>query len=120
MDIEGGAGGDELLDHERVAVRRGHDERSEPAVKSAAGLNSVRPMQLSQGPYPCLSWTSSLAPAAMSCSTTGVWPFFAALMSAVLLPRRQLPEFGWRADDALRTRALPVVALDVEVGARVD
>jgi hypothetical protein len=37
LDIEGGAGGDELLDHERVARHRGRDERSESAEKSAAG-----------------------------------------------------------------------------------
>ena len=35
LDIEGGAGGDELLGHERVAVHRGRDERSSPAEKSA-------------------------------------------------------------------------------------
>ena len=87
LDIVSRAGGDELLDHERVALRRGTDERSVPAEKSVAALNSVRPMQSAQGPYPSLFWTSSLAPAAMSCSTTGVWPFHAAKMSAVFLPR---------------------------------
>ena len=92
MDIEGGAGGDELLDHVRVALHRGRDERSErseSAEKSAAGLNknSVRQMQTPHGPYPMLFWTSSPAPAAMSCSITSVWPFDAAQMSAVLLPR---------------------------------
>ncbi len=91
LDIEGSAGGDELLDHERVAVHRGQDERSVPAEKSVAALNGVRPMLSAQRPYPSLSWTSSPAPAAMSCSTTGVWPFNAAQMSAVLLPRNQLP-----------------------------
>jgi hypothetical protein len=35
--------------------------------------------------------TSRAAPAAMSSSTTGVWPFIAAEMSAVSLPRCQLP-----------------------------
>jgi hypothetical protein len=65
LDVEGGAGGDELLDHERVALHRGQDERSDPAEKSVA-------------------------------------------------------PFRWRADAALRTRALPFVALDVEVGAGVD
>ena len=34
LDIESGAGGDELLDHGRVAVCRGPDERSGPAEKS--------------------------------------------------------------------------------------
>jgi hypothetical protein len=33
LDFEGGAGGDELLDHERVALNRGPDERSIPAEK---------------------------------------------------------------------------------------
>ncbi len=91
MEIESGAGGDELLDHRRVALRRGQDERGVPAENSVAGLNSVRPMQSAQRPYPSLFWTSSLAPAAMSCSTMSVWPFDAAQMSAVFLPRCQLP-----------------------------
>ncbi len=56
LNIEGGSGSDELLDHERVALRRGQDERSVPAEKSVAGPNSVRPMQSAsqsdQGPYP--------------------------------------------------------------------
>ena len=85
------AGGDELLDHACVALRRGRDERSGPAEKSVAALNGVRPMQSAQRPYPSLFWISSLAPAAMSCSTTGVWLFDAAKMSAVSLPRSQLP-----------------------------
>jgi hypothetical protein len=34
LDIEGGAGGDELLDYESVAVHRGPDERSAPAESS--------------------------------------------------------------------------------------
>jgi hypothetical protein len=89
-DIEGSAGGDELLDHERLALRRGQDERGVPADKSVAALNDVRPMQSAQRPYPSLPWTSSPAPAAMSCSTTSVWPFDAAQMSAVTLPRSQL------------------------------
>ena len=91
LHIEGSAGGDELLDHGRVAVRRGPDERSAPAEKSVAGLNGVRPMQSAQWPYPSLFCTSRAAPAAMSSSTTGVWPFIAAEMSAVSLPRCQLP-----------------------------
>ena len=91
LDIESGAGGDELLDHGRVALRRGQDERSAPADKSVATLNGVRPMQSAQRPYPSLSWTSRAAPAAMSCSTTSVWPFDAAQMRAVSLPRSQLP-----------------------------
>ena len=91
LDVESGAGRDELLDHERVAPTRGRDERSVPAEKSVAALNGVRPMLSAQRPYPSLSWTSSPAPAAMSCSTTGVWPHDAAKMSAVSLPRCQLP-----------------------------
>jgi hypothetical protein len=91
LDIESDAGGDELLDHEREAVRRGRDERSVPAEKSVTALNSVRPMQSAQRPYPSLFWTSSPTPAAMSCSTTGVWPSNAAKMRAVSLPRSQLP-----------------------------
>jgi hypothetical protein len=91
LDIEGGAGGDELLDHERVALHRGPDERSEPAKMSVAGLSSVRPIQSAHGPYPSLSSTSRAAPAAMSCSTTSGWPLNAAKMSAVSLPRSQLP-----------------------------
>jgi hypothetical protein len=86
-DIEGSAGGDELLDHEPLAPVRGQDERSAPADKSVATLNSVRPMQSAQWPYPVLFWTSSPAPAVLSCSTTSLWPFDAAQMSAVLLPR---------------------------------
>jgi hypothetical protein len=31
LDIEGGAGGDELLDYEREPLQRGHEERSAPA-----------------------------------------------------------------------------------------
>jgi hypothetical protein len=69
LDIKVRAGGDELLDHERVAAKCGQDERSEPAGKSVAGLSSVRPMQSAPQSPP---------------------------------------------------RALPVVALDVEVGAGVD
>ena len=76
--------------------------------------------QSAQGPYPLLFWTSSFAPAAMSCSTTSVWLYIAAPMSAVLLPRTRLARFGWRADAAVGTRALPFVALHVEVGAGVD
>jgi hypothetical protein len=34
LDLESGAGGDELLDHVRVALRRGRDERSESAERS--------------------------------------------------------------------------------------
>jgi hypothetical protein len=71
LGIESCAGGDELLDHERVALERGQDERSEPAEKSAAGLSSARPMQSAHGPYPLLLLTLRSAPAAMSCSTTG-------------------------------------------------
>ena len=52
LDIESGAGGDELLDHGRVAPRRGQDERSVPAEMSVAGLNGVQPMQSAQRPYP--------------------------------------------------------------------
>ena len=91
LDIESRAGGDELLDHRRVAVRRGPDESGVPAEKSVAALNSVRPMQSAQWPHPSWPWTSSPAPAAMSCSTTGVWPFDEAKMSAVRLPTIQLP-----------------------------
>ena len=120
MDIEWGAGGDELLDHQRVARLRGRDVRSESAEKSAAGLSSVRQTLTQHGPYPLLSWTSSAAPAATSCSTTSVWPSNAAAMSAVLLPRTRLARFGWRADAAVGTRAVPFVALGVEVGAGVD
>ncbi len=93
LHIEGGAGGDELLDHERVALHRGQDERSQPAEKSVAGLSRVRQMQSPHGPYPSWSWTSSFTPAAMSCSTTSGWPFIAAQMSAVYLPGRQLARF---------------------------
>ena len=85
LDIESGAGSDELLDHGRVALPRGQDERSVPAENSAAGLNGVRPMQSAQRPYPSLVLTSSPAPAAMSCSTMSVWPFEAAEMRAVVL-----------------------------------
>jgi hypothetical protein len=52
LDIESGTGGDELLDHSCVALRRGRDERGVPAEKSAAAFNSVRPMQSAQRPYP--------------------------------------------------------------------
>ena len=62
LDVESGAGGDELLDHRRVALRRGPDERGVPDEKSVAALNSVRPMQSAQRPYPSLPWTSSPAP----------------------------------------------------------
>ena len=54
LDLDFRAGGDELLDHERVAVRRGRDERSVPAEVSVATLNGVRPMQSAQRPYPTL------------------------------------------------------------------
>ena len=91
MNIESRAGGNELLDHERLAVRRGQHERSVSAEKSVATLNSVRLMQSAQRQYALLFWTSSPAPAAMSCSTTSFWPFDAAKMSAVFLPRNQLP-----------------------------
>jgi hypothetical protein len=44
LDIEFGAGGDELLDHECVAVRRGQDERSEPAEKPRElSVDSAKP-----------------------------------------------------------------------------
>ncbi len=93
MDIESGAGGVELLDHKRVALKRGPDERSVPNEKSnpsAVGSDSARPIYSAQGPYPLQFWASRAAPAAMSCSTTSVWPFIAAKMSAVYLPRSQL------------------------------
>jgi hypothetical protein len=38
VDIEDGAGGDELFDHGRVAVQRGQVDRSVPAEKSATRL----------------------------------------------------------------------------------
>jgi hypothetical protein len=89
LDIEFGAGGDELLDHECVAVRRGQDERSEPAEKPRElSVDSAKPNPSAQGPYPLKFWTSRAAPAAMSCSTTSVWPSNAAPMSAVLLQRQ--------------------------------
>jgi hypothetical protein len=118
MDVEGSAGGDELLDHEPVALRRGPDERGVPAKKSVAALNSVRPMKSAQRPYPTLFWTSSPTPAAMSCSTTGVRPFIAAEMSAVSLPRSQLPRC--MAYDAVGTTAVPFVFLDIEPGTGGD
>ena len=52
LDIEGGAGGDELLDHGRVAVIRGPDERSVPAETYGSDGTRVRPMQSAHGPYP--------------------------------------------------------------------
>ncbi len=119
MDIECGAGGDELLDHQRVARHRGRDERSESAEKAAAGLSSVRQTQTPLGPYPSFCWTSRAAPAAMSCSTTSVWPVIAAKMSAVSLPRSQL-QGRMRAADADATSALPFVVLDIECGAGGD
>ena len=91
LDIEFRAGCNELLGLACVALKRSHDERSDPAEKSVAGFSSVRPMQWAHDPYPLLLWASSLAPAAMSCSTTNVWPLNAAMMSAVTLPRSQLP-----------------------------
>ena len=42
-----------------------------------------------------------------------VWPFIAATMSAVRLPRSQL-RVEQRAADAVATRALPNVVLDIE------
>ncbi len=45
LDIEAGAGGNELLDHERVTHPRGHHERSAPADESAAGSDIAQPSQ---------------------------------------------------------------------------
>ncbi len=44
LDIEAGAGGNELLDHERVTLPRGPDERSDPADESAAGSDIAHPL----------------------------------------------------------------------------
>jgi hypothetical protein len=71
-------------------------------------------MQSAQWPYPSFLWTSSPAPAAMSCSTTSFWPSDAAQMRAVSLPRARLAGSGWRADVAVGTTALPFVVLDIE------
>ena len=124
MDIESRAGGNELLDHKRVALHRGQDERSVPAEKSVAELSSVRPMQ----------------PASLSAQ--GALPFvvpdieFRAGGDELLdhecvaghrgqdercapVEKAAAP-FGCRADDAVATRALPIVALDIQVGAGVD
>jgi hypothetical protein len=60
-------------------------------VPAAVGSHSAQAIYSEQGPYPLLLWTSSPAPAAMSCSTMGLWPLDAAKMSAVSLPRSQLP-----------------------------
>jgi hypothetical protein len=45
LDIEAGAGGNELLDHERVTLCCGRDERSVPADELAAGSDSAQPLQ---------------------------------------------------------------------------
>ncbi len=45
LEIEAGAGGDELLDHERVTHHRGIVERSQSANKSAAGSDIAQPLQ---------------------------------------------------------------------------
>ncbi len=44
LDIEAGAGGDELIHHERVTLPRGHHERSVPADESAAGSDIAQPL----------------------------------------------------------------------------
>ena len=82
-------------------------------------LNSVKPWQSAQRPYPALFWTSRAAPAAMSCSTTSVWPCIAAEMSAVILPRSRLPLLHSEAI-TVGSRAVPFVVLDIESGAGGD
>ena len=46
LDIEAGAGGNELIHHERVTHHRGIVERSAPADESAAGSDIAQPVQL--------------------------------------------------------------------------
>ena len=46
-DIEAGAGGNELLDHERVTLCCGRDERRPSAHELAAGSDSAQPLQSS-------------------------------------------------------------------------
>jgi hypothetical protein len=124
LDIESRAGGDELLDHERVALHRGQDERSQPAEKSGAGLSSVRPMQPSsqsaQGALPFVvpdiefrAGGDELLDHEYVAGHRGQDERCAPAETAAA-------SIGWRADDAVATRALPFVALDIQVGAGVD
>ena len=57
----------------------------------------------------------------MSCSITSVWPFDAAQMSAVLLPRSPVScRVEWRAAEAVGTTAVPFVVSDIESRAGGD
>ncbi len=67
LDIEAGAGGNELLDHERLTLVRGEDERRAPAKKVGSRLGYRTAVAVGYiGPYPRLLLTSTPAPAAMS------------------------------------------------------
>ena len=76
--------------------------------------------QSAQGPYPLLFWTSSFAPAAMSCSTTSVWLYIAAPMSAVLLPRTRLASSDGAQTLQSAQGPYPSLLWTFEVGAGVD
>ena len=53
LDIEAGAGGDELLDHECVTLPRCRDERSAPAEKVGCRLGYRTAVAIEYiGPYP--------------------------------------------------------------------
>ncbi len=88
LDIEAGAGGNELLHHERVTVVCSVDERRAPAHEVGSRLGYRTAVAVGYiGPYPSLLLTSRPAPAAMS-SITLVQPFAAPNMSAVYLSRK--------------------------------
>jgi hypothetical protein len=70
LEIEAGAGGNELLDHERVTLPRGQHECSAPArIGCRLGYRTASTAGYI-GPYPSLVLRSRPAPAEMSCSTT--------------------------------------------------
>jgi hypothetical protein len=78
-----GARRDEQLDRACVAVVRRRDEHT----TISGGVPRLRPVH---GPYPWLVLAATSAPAAMSTSTTCVWPWYPAIMSAVTLQHSRL------------------------------
>ena len=105
LDIEAGAGGNELLDHARATRCCAQHERSVPfekagscfksrisiAVGTMAGLDRAKPLKSAQGPYPSLFSHCTSAPALASAIAVAVWPCVDARCSAVRLHSKHMP-----------------------------
>ncbi len=123
LDIEIRAGGDELLDHERVAVRRGPNERSGPAETSRElSVDSAKPVRLGTRALPVVvldikggAGGDELLDHERVALQRGQEERRAPAETSQLSDQVEQ-----RAADAGATSALPRVVLDVEFGAGGD